>query len=300
MSEVLESDAGGGDRTFLVTSSLEATWPADEPIVFLGEWCLRYSRRDVWSALDYSVAPYHWDDRAQIPTDLEYISDVYEALLPELAQVLNDIHGVNYSMRYWRTVVGWWLLNFAQIFFDRWQVMQGADEAYPNARMLRMPAVPAVPASSDMTEFVESITGAAWNGRLCADIAERWTNIQVYSTRSSEAQSVLLNESHCEEDEKPKSTRGPFGKRRVACDQSYLSRPFRVKLELLLWQFPSRSQTISLAKTQMDAAWRRWMLPYSGTDGFMRALSQSIPSICRLATWRATPPLPSWSQAQVP
>ena len=130
------------------------------------------------------MAPYHWHDPARRPNHLEYISDVYETLLPQLAKVLNDIHGVSYSVRYWRIVVGWWLFYFAQIFFDRWQVMQGADEAYPNARMLRMRAVPAVPAPSDMTEFVESMTGAAWNERLCADIAERWTNMQVYSTRS--------------------------------------------------------------------------------------------------------------------
>lgn len=171
--------ANGAIGDCLVVSAIEETWPADEPIVYLGQWCLRYSRRHVWSALDYTVAQYHWDDRAQIPKDLEYISDVYEALLPELAQVLNEIHGVTYSLRYWRIVVGWWLFYFAQIFFDRWQVMQAADKAYPNARMLRMPAVPAVPASSDMTEFVEAMTGAAWNERLSADIAEQWTSIQV-------------------------------------------------------------------------------------------------------------------------
>ena len=294
MNEVPESDAGGGDRTFLVTSSLEATWPADEPIVFLGEWCLRYSRRDVWSALDYSVAPYHWDDRAQIPTDLEYISDVYEALLPELAQVLNDIHGVSYSVRYWRIVVGWWLFYFAQIFFDRWQVMLAADRAYPNARMLRMPVVAAVPASSDMTEFLDAMSGDAWNERLSADIAERWTGIQVDVTADAGDQ-MGSTPNDVVAIERPRASAGRLiytqvtrvldwlGQRRmfygegVALHSDYLRRPEKVKLALMLRQIPSMSLQARLPWSPADPERRKWNLSTRGSGAFARALAELVP-----------------------
>ena len=293
MSEVTDSNTAGGARKFLVTSALEATWPADEPIVFLGEWCLRYSRRDVWSALDYSVAPYHWDDRAQIPTDLEYISNVYEALLPELAQALNDIHGVSYSVRYWRIVVGWWLFYFAQIFFDRWQVMQAADRAYPNARMLRMPAVPAVPASSDMTEFLEATTGAAWNERLSADIAERWTGIQVDIVDDTSAFEIGSGNGFSIDPPTP-SVRSRiytrvtrvmdwFGRRRmfhgegVALHSDYLRRPEKVKLALMLRQIPSMGLPARLPWSPVDSEQRKWVLATPDAAAFASALAELVP-----------------------
>ena len=47
----------------LVLTADEHTWPKEnkEPVLFLGEWCKRYSRKAVWQKLDAEVAPYHWD-----------------------------------------------------------------------------------------------------------------------------------------------------------------------------------------------------------------------------------------------
>jgi len=273
-----------------VVSAIEETWPADQPIVYLGQWCLRYSRRHVWSALDYTVAQYHWDDRSQIPTDLEYISDVYEALLPELAQVLNDIHGVSYSVRYWRIVVGWWLFYFAQIFFDRWQVMQAADRAYPNARMSRMPAVPAVPASSDMADFLGAITGDAWNERLFADIAERWTGIQVDIAEYALDGSNDTDQTKFKHEAQLLPKRGLFRRGGVVMSHDYLRRFERLKLSLLLRQIPSRTIESRLPTSSVDPTWRTWGLTSDGEGAFNRALmtmvSQYLPT-CYLEGYAA-------------
>ena len=277
MSRFVDGVANGAIGDCLVVSAIEETWPADKPIVYLGQWCLRYSRRHVWSALDYTVAQYHWDDRAQIPTDLDYISGVYEALLPQLAQVLNEIHGVNYSVRYWRIVVGWWLFYFAQIFFDRWQVMQAADEAYPNARMLRMPAVPAVPASSDMTDFVGAMTGDAWNERLFADIAERWTGIQVDVAEYALDGSSDIDLTKLKHEAQISPKRGLFRRGGVVMSHDYLRRFAKIKLSLLLRQIPSKTQQRRLPNAPVDATSRTWVLKTGVEDTFAEALATIIP-----------------------
>lgn len=44
---------------FLITTADERTWKFDRPVIFLGEWCRSYSRRDVWGAMDAVMAlPY--------------------------------------------------------------------------------------------------------------------------------------------------------------------------------------------------------------------------------------------------
>jgi putative transferase (TIGR04331 family) len=293
MPEPSESDARTNNCTFIVASALEGTWPVNNPIVFLGEWCLRYSRREVWSALDYSVVAYHWDNRARIPKDLEHISDVYEALLAELAVALNAIHGVRHSVRYWRIVVGWWLFYFTQIFFDRWQVVHAGVAEHPNARMLRMPATPSIPASRDMTEFVEDSTGDHWNERLCADIAERWTTIQVSVSGEIAAR---MSEPKQEMTTPPPKTAtrsqiltaaqraiGWVGRRPlfygagVALHASYLRRLERAKFAFLLGQVPSMETAGPLPYSPVNPAFRTWALQVSCSDAFVGALAELVP-----------------------
>ena len=109
---------------FLITTADERTWRTDVPVLFLGEWCRLYERRHVWEKLDAAVAPYHWDDREKLFNDYKYLIDLYERLLADLSEVLNQYHGVNHSLRYWRILIGPWLGYFTQILFDRWAVIE--------------------------------------------------------------------------------------------------------------------------------------------------------------------------------
>lgn len=52
---------------YLVTTADEKTWELNRPIIFLGEWCRIYDRRQIWSRLDAIVAkPYGLDNDQRI------------------------------------------------------------------------------------------------------------------------------------------------------------------------------------------------------------------------------------------
>jgi putative transferase (TIGR04331 family) len=105
---------------FLVTTSEEKTWKTDEKILFLGEWCKRLRRKEIWSQLDYKVLPYHWDDRNRMFSDYQYLQGIYEKYLGILSKRMNRIHDVSHSTEYWRIVLGPWLQLFIGIVFDKW------------------------------------------------------------------------------------------------------------------------------------------------------------------------------------
>ena len=111
---------------FLITTALEDSWRDDEPVLFLGEWCRRYSRKDRWSRMDAEVLPYHWGDRAKLHDDYTSLQGFHERLLQDLVVQLNRIHGVDRSPRYWRILVGPWLGYFVPMLFDRWSSIQEA------------------------------------------------------------------------------------------------------------------------------------------------------------------------------
>lgn len=117
------------ESRFLITTADERSWAKEKPVIFLGEWCKRFSKKN-WQTLDSTTIPYHWDSHQKFNQDYKYLGSVYEKILQSLAKILNDLHGVDRSLRYWRIIVGPWLYYFVQILYDRWEMINIAISDY--------------------------------------------------------------------------------------------------------------------------------------------------------------------------
>ena len=147
----------------LVTTAIEETWPEKGSILFLGEWCRRYNRKEIWESLDSTVMPYHWDDRKKLFVDYQYLQDLYEVILAELTDKLNQIHSVNHSPRYWRILIGPWLGFFIQIIFDRWFMLKQAIEKGETIECCIIDRDPISVVPNDMTHFSKMSIDDDWN-----------------------------------------------------------------------------------------------------------------------------------------
>jgi putative transferase (TIGR04331 family) len=114
------------EAQLLVTTALEDTWGRDENLVFLGEWCKKYSRKHKWCNRKFSTLPYHWEDREKLQKDYDYLANFYEVLLKELVHKLNSIHIEEHSQRYWRIIIGPWLITYVAVIWDRWESIKYA------------------------------------------------------------------------------------------------------------------------------------------------------------------------------
>lgn len=148
---------------FLVATSEESTWDTAKDICFLGEWCLRYSRRGVWSKLNYCILPYHWDDRDKYNRDYIYLEQVYEKCLIILSDKLDRINSTSRGIEYWRIVVGPWLRFFIDVLFDRFEAIRTAAESgiVDDTWILPYELNDWVPAG--FVEFYEFINNDLWN-----------------------------------------------------------------------------------------------------------------------------------------
>ena len=63
---------------FLITTPLEETWPdnPNAPVLFLGEWCRLYARKERWPKMYAVVLLYHWDDRQKLYNDYQYLNNI--------------------------------------------------------------------------------------------------------------------------------------------------------------------------------------------------------------------------------
>jgi putative transferase (TIGR04331 family) len=111
----------------LVTTSDERTWKSKNPILFLGEWCKSYDRKQVWSKLDGSDVPPLMINKIYA---CELTANIKEKLLDELVVKLNSIHQVNYSKRSWNIILGHWLFKYVNILYNRYITIENAFQNY--------------------------------------------------------------------------------------------------------------------------------------------------------------------------
>lgn len=117
---------------FLATTALEAFWDTSKPIVFLGPWCLLHERRAAWEALGGDSLPDPFGAPGAAAHAYELVQQAYERALPVLAQALNRVHGTAHDVRYWRVVVGWWLLTYVSVLYERYSSVKAALARHPD------------------------------------------------------------------------------------------------------------------------------------------------------------------------
>ncbi len=156
----------------LVTTALEQSWPVNEPVLFLGEWCRRHSRRDKWQQFDSQVMPYHWDDRNRLLQDYDRLIVTYERLLTDLGETLNDQSGSDRSDRYWRILAGPWLGLFVQMAWDRWRMVEEAERRVDVSGTIVLEGIENAVVPSGMVDFTRLFTNDEWNHYLYRRIFE--------------------------------------------------------------------------------------------------------------------------------
>lgn len=70
--------------------------------------------------------PSPWDDEERYREAALYVDQVYERLLGHLGEHLSRVHGVGSGVRYWRIIVGPWLMFFIHVVYDRYEHLKAA------------------------------------------------------------------------------------------------------------------------------------------------------------------------------
>ena len=164
-------------QRLLITTALEDTWRDDVPVVFLGEWCRRYSRKARWSKMDAEVVPYHWDDRAKFDADYQYLQGLFEQVLQAIRLQLNQIHGVDHGLRFWRILIGPWLGYFVQLLFDRWTSIQQVVSACEVSGVVVLTGQESRLVPNDMADFTRLYVEDDWNEQVYGAILEQFTGV---------------------------------------------------------------------------------------------------------------------------
>ena len=169
---------------FLVTTALKETWPEKAEILFLGEWCKTYfdNQKNFKNA---QTLKYHWDDRKKLKKDYSYLDKLYENLLNELAEDLNNIHKTQFPVNYWRILIGPWLGYFIHIIYDRWYMINTALKGFPKLSTIILEINENKSVPKDFNNFMNLCLSDEWNHFIYGQIINSLNISNVFYKKSN-------------------------------------------------------------------------------------------------------------------
>ena len=280
------------NKYFLITTAIKETWKYDDNTICLGDWCKTYENQNEWKRLNSIVVSYHWDNRRKLYNDHKTLRIIYERLLIDVSYILNDIHNTNHSIRYWRILIGPWLLYFTEIVFDRWECIKKVNNEYDiiNTRILNIPTESIIPFG--MNQFRSMYITEVWNHYIFAKIIKKNTNIKYEIV---DYRSYFRNEKNTYYKIKGllksipfkilESTLNIFSKKNDAFFLStYLNLKSEILLNLSFLQIPVIRSTKKIPEISPDINLRSRIILdqkfYDGFEKFIREIIfESIPTI---------------------
>lgn len=278
---------------YLITTDDEGTWKFDRPVIFLGEWCRLYERRQIWEAMDAVVAEPYGLAQGQGANNIEYAGKLYRQLLEELAVALNTFHQVRHSLRYWEIVLGRWLLRYVTVVFNRYFTLEQALHRYEISAASCISSDAYSLATTDSMSFIWACGDSLWNQAIYSRIL---TSQEICTVKIEEAKSVAAQRFVMEEMVEV-SGGGQMWPRRAIYRlmsnlyrnkdafiiNSYLPPLEEIKLQLNLGQCPQNWRSPPLQQVAPDREVRQaFGIDVSGCRGFERVvrscLGEALPS----------------------
>lgn len=163
----------------LINISDERTWPKNQKILFLGEWCLKNSRKKKWENLDYILCKPHLSIKKDRETSVEEIFNLVKKFLPKVVIALNQFHQTNFSNRYWQILIGHWLIRFISTVHNRYYTLQNALDNYDISKVTFLQSKDYKLASLDTLSSIYSTNCEVWNNMIFSKLYNYFGNKKI-------------------------------------------------------------------------------------------------------------------------
>jgi len=157
-------------KRYLITTADERSWKFDRPVLFLGEWCRRYDRKEIWSKMDAAVADPYGIQTHEKERDIAYVQALASQLLIELSAALNVFHNTCHDTRYWNIVIGHWLQRYVAVVFNRYFTIEQALDKFSISGSSVFSSGSYSLATFDSYTFIYACQDDVWNHILYSDI----------------------------------------------------------------------------------------------------------------------------------
>ncbi len=110
-------------KNFLICTPIKKSWPRDKKnkLFFVSESAVLSLKGSHDRYSTYLINKSRWENKQIFSKDFNFLIKLYNKYLIIIAKELNKYHEKNFSLRFWKILIGPWLSTCIHIYFERWQ-----------------------------------------------------------------------------------------------------------------------------------------------------------------------------------
>ncbi|APJ04573.1 LIC12162 family transferase [Silvanigrella aquatica] len=170
----------------LVTTPIEKFWDAKKDILFLGEYCKHYSRKEYWQTLNFSTFHTIWSDSSKKKIYANYLNSIQEKTIEYLVEKLNEVHGTKFSKRYWRILLTPFLMHYIPNFFDKYIHILEVKKMFPHNLSTIILSEESFFDINLAEEFISEMVKDEWNLQITSQIIQKIGDIKICDIKKLE------------------------------------------------------------------------------------------------------------------
>ena len=105
-------------KLFFAASNNNKYWSKEHPIIFSGDWCFDYKNNLIKSRAN--IVPYQWSSSKKVVKAQVFCEKVFQEILKKLTKDLNEYHKVNNNYKYYKILLGNWLIHYIHQCYDKY------------------------------------------------------------------------------------------------------------------------------------------------------------------------------------
>ena len=109
-------------KNYIIFTPIKESWPKDtkSKLILVSESALLSKSGSQKNYKDHYINKSKWENKKKFSKDFYYLENIYQKLLILISKQLNQHHKKNFSIRFWKILIGPWISTFIHIYFERW------------------------------------------------------------------------------------------------------------------------------------------------------------------------------------
>ena len=150
----------------MILSSDVRTWKFNQPVLFLGKWCLREQDKHIWKNMDAVVSRPIGIEGYEREILFQEAREIESRIFPIFTKILNQFHGVNYGERFWYILIGHWFRASIDILINRVNTIERCFAEHHISSTVNYTFSKSILAGLNYTNAMHNANDNYWNTQL--------------------------------------------------------------------------------------------------------------------------------------
>lgn len=155
---------------FLITTDFVETWPIGTNLLFIDPQLVGNATSS--ENTEYEIIEIDSLNEDQKMEKYNLTTSISQSVLPDVAEYLNRLHKTNHGIAFWTFCVNFWLTNFVDVLFQRWELVDAALLTQGSIAYQIFPVDEDLVCPNTTRDFIKLSQSAAWNHQVFASILE--------------------------------------------------------------------------------------------------------------------------------